>query len=138
MIVQETPRVRAKLAAALAATPHVHEGKFALIDATGSIALATTEAEAMGVITEPDSLLAAQAGNATSASLLYRSFGGIVEVQIGAGSAAVTAGAKLYLKSDGTVYVPGTSDDASDLVPVARATAAAPATAGQLIPAILL
>ncbi len=138
MITNNIPRLRARLAAAIAADPHQQEGKFALLDSNGQIAIAATAAEAMGVITEPDSHLAAQAGNPTNASLLLTSFGGIVEVKVGSGSAAITAGALLYLNSDGTVYAAGASTDTTDLTPVARATQAAPATAGQLIPAILL
>lgn len=132
MIVNPIPRVRAPYAPSLAATPHLHEGKFARLNASGQIELAASAEEVQGVITEPDSLAAAQAGNEVGASLLYRTFGGIVEVQLGEASGTIVHGTRLSLAADGTVSpAEGTA--------VAVAVEDVPSTsAGQLVKAILV
>ena len=135
-IINNIPRIRANYAAALQATPHLHEGKFAKLDATGCIALATSAEDALGVITEPDSLLQAQAGNVTGASLLFKTFGGIVEVQLSGDTEAIAAGDLLELADSGAVkHTSSTKADAAVAIAVEPAGAT---TAGQLIRAVLL
>lgn len=133
MIINPIPRIRAPYAPALAATPHLHEGKFAKLNASGQIELAASPEDAQGVITEPDSYAAAQAGNEVGASLLYLSFGGIVEVQL-AGGSAIAQGDKLTVSSEGTASKAGTSDTAVAMAVETVSTT----TAGQLIKAILI
>ena len=132
MIVNPIPRIRAPYAPALAATPHLHEGKFARLNANGQIELASSAEEAQGIITEPDSFAAAQAGNEVGASLLYRTFGGIVEVQLGEAAGAIEHGTRLSLAADGTV----SPAEGTAVAMALEAVAAAPA--GQLLKAILI
>lgn len=132
MITNPIPRIRAPYAPALAANPHLHEGKFAKLNAAGQIELAASADEAQGIITEPDSLAAAQAGNEVGASLLYKSYGGIVEVQLGAASGPIAHGTRLSLAANGAV-----SDAAGTAVAMAVEAAAA-TPAGQLVKAIFI
>ena len=79
MITKNTPTFRAPYSTTLAATPHLHEGKMGKLNAAGEIELATTPAEAFGVISDPDSYATAQAGNATGATIVHRKFAGVVQ-----------------------------------------------------------
>lgn len=139
MIINPIPRIRAPFAPALAATPHLHEGKFAKLNAAGQMELASSPEEAQGIITEPDSYAAAQAGNAVGASLLYKSFGGIVEVQLGQ-SAAVSCGDLLTVASDGaaTLAAAGEGDDAAAAAVAMAVEPVSTTTAGQLIKAVFI
>ena len=135
-IINTIPRVRANYAVTLQDSPHMHEGKFAKLDASGCIVLATGAEDALGVITEPDSLLQAQAGNVTGASLLFKTFGGIVEVQLSGDTEAIAAGDLLELTDTGAVkHTSSTKADKAVAIAVEPAVAT---TAGQLIRAVLL
>ncbi len=133
--VNDLPALRANYAAALAATPHLHEGKLAKLDANGQIALATSAAEVLGVICDPDAHSVATAGNATGATIYAKTFGGIVELKVGTLSGALAAGDPLYFATGGVV-----SDDSSNsAVQVAICMEPVTATtAGQLVRAILI
>lgn len=133
MILNPIPRIRAPFAPALAAKPHLHEGKFAKLNAAGQIELAAAPEDAQGVITEPDSYAAALAGNEVGASLLYKSFGGIVEVQLGE-SAAVSHGDLLTVAADGTATLATTTATAVAMAVESVSTT----TAGQLIKAVFI
>ena len=89
MITKNTPTFRAPYSTTLAATPHLHEGKMGKLNAAGEIELATTPAEAFGVISDPDSYATAQAGNATGATIVHRKFAGVVQAQLNGSAAAV-------------------------------------------------
>lgn len=103
MITNDNPAIVVLYCAALAATPHLHEGKLGKLDADGKLALATSPADAFGVISDPDSYATAQAGNATSATLVHRKFAGCIEVQLG-NTGAVKKGTPLTF-GEGAVFV---------------------------------
>ena len=132
MITKNTPTFRAPYSKTLAATPHLHEGKMGKLNAAGEIELATTAAEAFGVISDPDSYATAQAGNATGATIVHRKFAGVVQAQLNGSAAAVVPGTKLVLADDGT-FTTGTGTAVAEAVGSAAAT-----TAGQLVDVILL
>ncbi|MBQ4593035.1 MAG: hypothetical protein IJA81_00220 [Akkermansia sp.] len=132
MITKNTPTFRAPYSNTLAATPHLHEGKMGKLNAAGEIELATSDADAFGVISDPDSYATAQAGNATGATIVHRKFAGVVQAQLNGSAAAVVPGTKLVLASDGT-FTTGTGTAVAEAVGSAAAT-----TAGQLVDVILL
>lgn len=134
MITNTIPILHRKLAAAIAATPHLQEGKLAKLDASGNIALATSADDYIGVICSPDSHATALAGNVTEADIVLRPFGGFVELQL-SDTAAVTPGTKLTIDTtNACLKVAGDSDTVVALA-VDAATATTP---GQLVRAVLL
>ncbi len=134
-IVNDKPVIRANYATALAGTPHLYEGRFAKLDATGKIVLATSASDALGVICDPDSHAVAAAGNATGATIVCRSFGGILELQVGTLTAALAPGDPLYFATGGVV----TDDSSNSAVQVATCVEAVTATtAGQRVQAVLI
>lgn len=132
MIVKQTPAFVVLYCAALMATPHLHEGKLGKLDNDGKLCLATSAADAFGVISEPDSALAAQAGGATGATLIHRKFAGVLTVQLG-NTAAVKPGTPLTF-GEGAVFV---AAQEGDTVLAYAAETAAPNTPGQMVAAVL-
>lgn len=132
MITNEIPVIRAEFGEAIKATPHLQEGRFAKLDSSGKLVLATSADEALGVICNPDSQSVADLGQATTGELCLRSFGGIVEVQVGTLGSSVAAGQKLSVASDGR------ATDAAG-TPVAVSVDAVTSTeAGQLVRCVLM
>ena len=131
MITNHTPQVRAPYAAGLASTPHLHEGKLGKLNAAGEIELATSADDAMGIICDPDACITAAAGNATSATLVFLKFSGIIQVQLGS-TENVTIGTKLG-------YAEGGVFSATESDPLAMAMeSATDSVSGQMVNAILL
>ncbi|OCA02314.1 hypothetical protein [Akkermansia glycaniphila] len=137
MIVQDIPRFRANYTAELRPTGHLHEGKFGKFTASGEIALATSSSDIFGIISEPDSQLAQICGNTTGATLIPYTFGGVVDVQLGANPGVISKGiTKLKLNSDSTVSA-ATGASGEIIVAMAMQNVTAQ-TAGQLVSAIML
>lgn len=132
MITKQTPAFVALYCTALMATPHLHEGKLGKLDNDGKIALATSAADAFGVISDPDAYATAQAGNATRATLVARKFSGCLTVQLG-NTAAVKPGTPLTF-GEGAVFVAAQEGDT--VLAYAMDTAAANMP-GQMIAAVL-
>lgn len=132
MITNDTPVLRAELADSITATPHLQEGKLAKLDAQGKIAPATGTDDALGIIANPDGQTVAACGQPTSADLVLHTFGGIIQVQLHSGAAAVAPGTKLYAAAGGTFSTTAAGSPAATAV-----ESAAAGTAGQLVRAIL-
>ena len=132
MITNQNPVIHADFSDALKANPHLQDGKFGKFDTNGKIALASTAADAIGIICSPDSHSVAVAGNATGADICLRSFGGIIQAQCGTLSASVSKGQMLSLGEDARV-----SDAEGTPVAVAAEDITA-TTAGQLVRVVML
>ena len=132
MITNQNPVLHADFSDTLKATPHLQEGKFGKLDINGKLALAATADEALGIICNPDGHNVAVAGNATSADLCLRTFGGIIEAQVGTLTSGITCGQQLALGEDGRL-----TD--SEGTPVAMAVEGCTSTtAGQLVRVVML
>ncbi|MFI3243059.1 MAG: hypothetical protein R3Y56_02255 [Akkermansia sp.] len=134
-IVNNSPAFRLDYGDDLKATPHKHEGKFAIVT-DGKIAIASAATPLVyGVIADPDAYATAQAGNLTGATLIGLSFPGVVQVQVGS-SGSVTAHSTLFaLNDDGTVSA---SSGANGDIIVARAAETTNTVAGSLVAATLI
>lgn len=70
MIVYDKPVLRRQYTEEASKQGHLHEGKFASINAAGEIALEDNDTMPHGVISEPDGQLRSMLGNRTGASII--------------------------------------------------------------------
>lgn len=134
--VNNHPIWRLPYAAAHKATPHLHEGKFAIIS-NGEITIpATATANVVGIISEPDSHATALAGNATTANFIGNSFGGVVRLQLSTAGTMQAHETLLQLDAEGCVKAYGGSG--AGAIIVARAAENSSGGKGSLIAATFI
>lgn len=139
MRINDTPAMRRLYTTASRTNGHLHEGKFALMTAAGQIDLVTAATQLPnGVISEPDSHLAAQLGNPTGATLIWWSYGGIIQVKLGDTPGTINPGSNLKLTADGRVIAATGEGQAGDVIVAQAVEAVESPAANQLVPAVMV
>ena len=103
MIVYDKPVLRRQYTEEASKQGHLHEGKFASINAAGEIALEDNDTMPHGVISEPDGQLRSMLGNRTGASIILWSSQSIVQAQLGTDPGTIKMNTPLKRNADGTV-----------------------------------
>lgn len=136
MIINTTPALRRNFVAGTE-NAHLAEGKLAIITANNEIQLIDSPTgESHGVISEPDSQVAAAASGRPSATLILHTFGGIAQFQVGASPGSITPG--ILLKQNADASVSAATGGTGERI-VGRATGIITSeTAGQLVPGVML
>ena len=135
MIVYDKPVLRRQYTEEASKQGHLHEGKFASINAAGEIALEDNDTMHHGVISEPDGQLRSMLGNRTGASLILWSSQSIVQAQLGEEPGTIKINTPLKRNADGTVSA--SSETAGDLIVGCSVQDVATTKAGQLINVIM-
>ena len=131
MIVYDKPVLRRQYTEEASKQGHLHEGKFASINAAGEIALEDNDTMPHGVISEPDGQLRSMLGNRTGASIILWSSQSIVQAQLGTDPGTIKMNTPLKRNADGTVSA--SSETAGDLIVGYAVQDVATTKAGQLI-----
>ena len=135
MIVYDKPVLRRQYTEEASKQGHLHEGKFASINAAGEIALEDNDTMPHGVISEPDGQLRSMLGNRTGASIILWSSQSIVQAQLGTDPGTIKMNTPLKRNADGTVSA--SSETAGDLIVGYAVQDVATTKAGQLINVIM-
>ena len=135
MIVYDKPVLRRQYSEEASKKGHLHEGKFASLNAAGEISLENNDTMPMGVISEPDGQLRSMLGNRTGASIILWKSQSVVQAQLGETPGVIKANTPLKRNADGTVSA---SDEAvGDLIVAISIQDVATTKAGQLIDVIM-
>lgn len=135
MIVYDKPVLRRQYSEEASKNGHLHEGKFASLNAAGEISLENNDTIPLGVISEPDGQLRSMLGNRTGASIILWKSQSIVQAQLGETPGVIKANTPLKRNADGTVSA--SSEAVGDLIVAISIQDVATTKAGQLIDVIM-
>ena len=135
MIVYDKPVLRRNYTEEASKQGHLHEGKFASINAAGEISLEDNNTMPQGVISEPDGQMKAMLGNRTGASIIMWKSQSVVQAQLGTDPGIIKMNTPLKRNADGTVSA--SSEAPGDLIVAYSVQDVATTTAGQLINVIM-
>lgn len=135
MIVYDKPVLRRQYSEEASKNGHLHEGKFASLNAAGEISLENNDTVPLGVISEPDGQLRSMLGNRTGASIILWKSQSIVQAQLGDTPGVIKANTPLKRNADGTVSA--SAEAVGDLIVGYSVQDVATTKAGQLINIIM-
>ncbi len=135
MIVYDKPVLRRQYSEEASKNGHLHEGKFASLNAAGEIALENNDTIPLGVISEPDGQLRSMLGNRTGASIIMWKSQAVVQAQLGETPGVIKVNTPLKRNADGTVSA--SAEAAGDLIVAISIQDVATTKAGQLINVIM-